>query len=668
MTILGTEGKLRVEKLRKGEAMTGKKYWIWYPGDFELYHGMKQNFSRIERGICWPAFWKSEGFRSRVVFRRTYHLEKETVFSVHSHSMGYVLVGEKKYPFGREIICAAGEAAVSVHAACIEQFPSIYIVGDIICSDSEWMVEDYARPAVPVGYSKYFTEQEQNPSVWDYAEKIYLPVHTEEVKGGVLWEFETELTAQIKVIEQVHEKSGETDRRDTCPIRIYCGESREEALDPEHCYYSWEIDPHTKRSPRCAVRYVYIPQCTKGRMQIYAIHQYVDIPVKASFTCDDELLNQIWKVAEHTFRLCSGIFFIDGIKRDRWIWSGDAYQSIFVNQYLLADPDINRRTLIALRGNDPMTAHINTIVDYSLFWILGVKAHYEAYADEGFVRQIYPKMLSLMDFCEGQMDEHGFLIGRRQDWIYIDWANLDKEGPLAAEQMLLAACYKAMDELGRIVDKPEYKRKYTELVRKIDHYYWDEEKSAYIDSFASGKRQVTRHANIFAVLYGIADETRREQIVESVLLNDEIPAITTPYFKFYELDALCRMGRLAEVLRQIKSYWGGMLAKGAVTFWEEYDPDVPEEEQYDMYGDRFGKSLCHAWAASPLYLLGKYFAGVRSLSPGGTQYEANPRMEFFKSLECTLPVGEHRCIHIAGDADGVKVEEIMEVKDGKDKI
>lgn len=26
-------------------------YWIWYPGDFELYHAMKQNFSRVERGM-----------------------------------------------------------------------------------------------------------------------------------------------------------------------------------------------------------------------------------------------------------------------------------------------------------------------------------------------------------------------------------------------------------------------------------------------------------------------------------------------------------------------------------------------------------------------------------------------------------------------------------------
>ena len=33
-------------------------FWIWYPGDFELYHAMKQNFSRVERGFGWPAFWR----------------------------------------------------------------------------------------------------------------------------------------------------------------------------------------------------------------------------------------------------------------------------------------------------------------------------------------------------------------------------------------------------------------------------------------------------------------------------------------------------------------------------------------------------------------------------------------------------------------------------------
>lgn len=113
----------------------GQSFWIWYPGDMELYYAMKQNFSRVERGFGWPAFWKSEGFRHRVVFRRTYQLREETSFCVYSNSVGFVLAGEKKYPFGVQVTCPPGDTAISVHAGCIEEFPSVYVAGDIIRSD-----------------------------------------------------------------------------------------------------------------------------------------------------------------------------------------------------------------------------------------------------------------------------------------------------------------------------------------------------------------------------------------------------------------------------------------------------------------------------------------------------------------------------------------------------
>lgn len=273
-----------------------------------------------------------------------------------------------------------------------------------------------------------------------------------------------------------------------------------------------------------------------------AFYQYVDFPKRASFKCNDEKLNKIWEVAEHTFRLCSGIFFLDGVKRDKWIWSGDAYQSFFVNQYLLADPDIDQRTLLALRGNDPMTRHINTIMDYSLFWILGVLYHYEAYGDLEFVRQVYPKMCSLMEFCEGQLDENGFLVGRENDWIYIDWADMDKTGALCAEQMLFAACWQTMAKVSAALgeENPEYMEKYEKLIGQIRKLYWDQEKGAFIDSFESGKRNVTRHANIFAILFHIATQEEQEKILANVIKNDAIPAITTPYFNFFELDMLCQ--------------------------------------------------------------------------------------------------------------------------------
>ena len=624
-----------------------KSYWIWYPGDFELYHGMKQNFSRVERGFGWPAFWKSEGFRNRVAFRRTYHLEEETSFTVYSNAIGHVLAGEKKYPFGKKITCGPGEVAIAVHTGCIEAFPCIYIEGDVICSDKGWMAEDYEKDPQPAGRSKYFTRPEQNPTVWEYSEKVYEPVCVTEYNGGTLYEFETELNAVL----EAEFKNGYQ------PVWICCGESREEAIDPVNCYYSWQPDKETGKCPCCAVRFAYIPDCKPGEVILRANHQYVDIPVKAAFHCGEERLNQIWSVAEHTFRLCSGIFFIDGVKRDKWIWSGDAYQSFFVNRYLMADADIDQRTILALRGNDPMTKHINTIVDYSLLWLLGVDYHNEGYGDRDFLELVYPKMVSLMGFCNGRREEHGFLIGKEKDWVYIDWADMDKDGPLCAEQMLYAACFRVMAEISEQLGKDgsAYRQDYEKLTASIEKFFWDEEKGAYIDSFTSGKRNVTRHANIFAILFDIADKQKQEKILKNVLENDEIPAITTPYFNFFELDVLCQMGKLTEVLDKIRSYWGGMLDLGAVTFWEEYDPSVPKEEQYDMYGDHFGKSLCHAWAASPIYFLAKYFAGLDLVNKDGVTYVLKPQMQYFTDLDCTLPVGSDGTVRLAWDGECLEV-------------
>ena len=67
----------------------------------------------------------------------------------------------------------------------------------------------------------------------------------------------------------------------------------------------------------------------------------------------------------------------------------------------------------------------------------------------------------------------------------------------------------------------------------------------------------------------------------------------------------------------IKEYFGGMLSRGATTFWEDFDVawlegsgrinEFPEEGQKDIHGDfgafcyiGFRHSLCHGWASGVL--------------------------------------------------------------------
>lgn len=606
-------------------------YWLWYPGDFERYHALKQNFSRVERGCGWPAFWKSEGFRHRVVFRRGYTLTEDTVFTVHAvaGAVGHVLLDEEKHPFGAQVPCPAGTHRVCVHIGCVGCVPSVYIAGARVRSDDGWLVEDYDGPPVRAAYNRYFTDPDRDPSEWAYSERVYEPVSAEAVNGGVLWSFETELTAALEV-------TGEG------TPTVYLGESRAEALDTGYCYFRCAPDPATRRCPRQALRYAFIPDCAPGDYGVRAIHQFVDIPVRASFSCGDEELDKIFSAAAHTFSLCSGAFLIDGVKRDKWIWGGDVYQSLFINRYLTGDAEIEKRTLLALSPSEPVTAHVNTIIDYSMLWLLSVETHYESYGDAGFVRWLWPRMKGLMALCLSQRDEHGFIVGRERDWEFIDWADFDRDGPLCAEQMLLCESCRVMARFAPAAERPAYENARAELLSAIEEYFWDEEKGAYIDSFTSGGRNVTRHANIFAILFDIADEKRKKRLVDTVLHCDAVPAITTPYFRFFELEALCRMGFPGEVLDRIRACWGGMLKLGAATFWEEYDPEKPPERQYEMYGDPFGKSLCHAWGASPIYLLARYFVGLRPLAPGGAEYEVRPRTDLFRRLDCVFPTGGKR--------------------------
>ena len=88
----------------------------------------------------------------------------------------------------------------------------------------------------------------------------------------------------------------------------------------------------------------------------------------------------------------------------------------------------------------------------------------------------------------------------------------------------------------------------------------------------------------------------------------------------------------------IKTYWKGMLDLGATTVWEEYNPNLSGTQHYEMYSNKYGKSLCHAWGASPIYLLGKYYLGVKPTSSGYETFEVKPYLGGFKFIEGVVPI------------------------------
>jgi hypothetical protein len=236
------------------------------------------------------------------------------------------------------------------------------------------------------------------------------------------------------------------------------------------------------------------------------------------------------------------------------------------------------------------------------------------------------------------------LQGLPGDWVFIDWATgLSKKGEVSFEQLLFARSLETMALCAGIANDGEgaamYQSMAETLRKKLFGIYWNEQKQALVHSRVDGKQTeiVTRYTNIFSILFDYFNPSQKQAVKASVLLNDTIQKITTPYMRFYELEALCALDEHGYVLKEMKDYWGGMLNLGATSFWEEYNPAKRGAEHYAMYGREFGKSLCHAWGASPLYLLGKYYLGVKPVLPGYAAYLVQPNLGGLEWMQGKVP-------------------------------
>ena len=140
-----------------------------------------------------------------------------------------------------------------------------------------------------------------------------------------------------------------------------------------------------------------------------------------------------------------------------------------------------------------------------------------------------------MQFCRSRVDEDGFVRGKEDDWVFIDWTPTDKVGALCAEQVLFAKALECYADLCHVIDQDdEGCRAQAECLKKnIWDKFYDREMGVFVDSYESGRQVVTRQSNILAYLFLTEDSKVRADIYEKVILNDEVRQISTPYFKFY---------------------------------------------------------------------------------------------------------------------------------------
>jgi len=633
-----------------------KATWIWYPGDFEIWLGNKMQNRRTERGTFFPPFWRMDSHYVLMDFHKVFNLAAPEEVSLYAEGDYNVKLDSKMLP-GRpqKITMPAGQHRLNIKVYNQGRVPAVFVQGKTVVSDSSWkvtyedkewidasgMVSSQSGTQWLQAGSWNFNDPQQPPSQFKLPVTPQSPVKTTQGRQSMLVDFGKETFGFI----QLHGLKGKGS------VSIYYGESKEEAEATAACETLDRLNvqqPVAKDSTMPlskAFRFVNIQYSGDVTVDsVSMLYEYSPVVNRGSFRCSDEELNRIWDVAAYTLHLNTREFFIDGIKRDRWIWSGDAYQSFRMNYYLFFDAPTVTRTLLALRGKDPVSSHINTIMDYTFYWFLGIYDYYLYTGDRSFIQQFYPRMQSLINFCLQRRDKDGMLEGLPGDWVFIDWADgLSKQGEVSFEQLLFCRSLETMALCAGIVNDAagaaQYKQLAADLRSKLFRYYWNAGKQAFVHSRINGQPTdyVTRYTNMFSIFFNYLDDAQKQGVKRHVLLNDSVQQITTPYMRFYELEALCAMGEQSYVLKEMKDYWGGMLKLGATSFWEKFDPKEKGTEHLAMYGRPFGRSLCHAWGASPVYLLGKYYLGVQPATPGYTTWVAEPVLGGLQWMQGTVP-------------------------------
>ena len=667
--------------------LSNAQNWIWYPGDYEIWLGNQMNNRRTERGAFFPHFWKMDSHYVLVEFSKKFDLAvAEEIEIAVEGAFNIKLDGKLQFGMPRKFTLPAGKHSLNIKVWNQATPPAIFINGKTIKSDNSWKVTyedkewiDESGKASDTSATIYmeaegwaeFNTANKLPSNYKLEVTPQAALKREKVAGGELIDFGKETFGYL----QLNGLSGNG------KVNIFYGESREEALDTKFCETLDQLavnenqvtdnalaktsnlaDKYTLGNSK-AFRYVYI---TKDEGVKYSdvsmLYEYKPVQYRGKFRSSDQELNNIWKVGEYTMHLTTREFFIDGIKRDRWTWSGDAIQSYQMNYYLFFDAQTVRNTIWLLRGKDPVTSHSNTIMDYTFYWFLSIYDYYMYTGDSRFIAQIYPRMQSMMDYVLGRTNANGMVEGLTGDWVFVDWADgyMDKKGELSYEQVLftksletMAMCSKLT---GNTADQTKYEKLASDLRAKLIPAFWNETKKALVHNRLNGmqQEQVTRYANMFASFYNYLSPEQQQQIKTSVLLNDSILKISTPYMRYYELEALCAMGEHKQVMKEMKAYWGGMIREGATSFWEKYVPTDKGTQHLAMYGRPYGKSLCHAWGASPIYLLGKYYLGIQPVKAGYREFSVTPNLGGLQWMEGTVPT-PHGEIKLYMDTKSIKV-------------
>lgn len=383
------------------------------------------------------------------------------------------------------------------------------------------------------------------------------------------------------------------------------------------------------------------------KVEFFGVNE-ISYPVEhpGSFSCSDARLDRLWEIGWRTLQLCIEDRFMDCPLRERAQWMGDARVQAIGARYCFGDSLLHKRFLRQTALSQYPDGKIDPvgpgewdafepnrpIAGFVAIYILSVYDYYLMTADGDLVKEVMPAVQKALGWLGSFGASEGGLLTNVTGWNFTDWApglSNASEGINAPVNLFyllpLRAASRLAEAAGDTATASSTSTRADMIARAFDSLFWNSLRGAYVDNVIKGEQSTisSQHTNTLALLCEIGAETRRRSIAERIMEDETLTQIGSPYFSFYLVHALAKIGWHQDALDYIRDKWGEMMDAGATTFWEHWDGS---------------ESRCHAWSIAPNIWLPQQLAGVTAHEPGFACVNIAPKPCDLTWLRAIVPI------------------------------
>lgn len=383
---------------------------------------------------------------------------------------------------------------------------------------------------------------------------------------------------------------------------------------------------------------------------------------------DDDNINSILSVSEHTLEICRQSIHIDSPRHMEPLGcTGDYYIESLMEYYTYDDFKLIRFDIIRTAHLIEDTSGIMFHTSYSLLWIMMTYEYILHTGDFSVLDEIRNSISVLLERFHSYENQDG-IIDKAPNYMFVDWVEIGgfsmHHPPKALGQTILNALYfRALKTAAELLSSPIYNERANKLKKNFNDYFWDDARQIFISGLTDKTETnewlpenpnhvfYTLHANIMVVACGICEGERGKKIVHSVL-NDNTMTDYQPFFAQFVFEALWKTNLFEEYGLNILRRWIPMIkecSKGLSEGWTKPCDDYIFDHS-------------HAWGGCPRYWVPKAILGLEIKKPGFKLIRIKPLNNFLNSakIEFMTPYGEIKCTVSKGTIQTLSIPDEIE--------